>query len=138
MIGDLAAYNLVIELQKRGIALRCAGDRLMVSDPQKALTSDLSAAIRSNKPALLEQLKTRIGLAVLAYPTDQARYALVARLLWDPRCLVFYAAGRDLCEAIDREDETAIGLAQHHFDQALAAARALALEIKNALERITP
>jgi predicted heme/steroid binding protein len=137
MIGDLAADNLAIELQKRGIALRCAGDRLMVSDPKKALTSGLRTQIKRNKPALLARLKSPIGLAVLAYPTDQARYDLLVRLMWDPRCLAFYAAGRDLSEAIDREDIAAIALAQNHFDQALADARALADEITNALERIT-
>lgn len=77
-----------------------------------------------------------IGLAVEVWPAEQARRDLLYRMIGDPRCVEFYAADRALGEAIDREDETAIALAQARFDQALANARSLANEITSQLERI--
>jgi hypothetical protein len=151
--------TLLTELSTRGIALRRAGGQLMVSDPDRALTPGLSALIKRHKAALLALLNIprdvsqlplvavaddtpaprgpiAQALAVEVWPAEQARRDLLSALLSDPRCVEYYAADRALCEAIDREDETAIALAQPRFDQALAHAGSLAHEITNQLERI--
>jgi hypothetical protein len=146
--------TLLSELSERGIAIRCEGDQLLVADPRRALTLDLSAAIRRHKPALLQRLNPQpfdqlplvattpsdepspaqsaavpSSLAIEAWPSDPAQRARLSALLIDPRCVEFYAAAAALGEAIDRKEAAAITLAQARFDQALANARALALEV---------
>lgn len=66
--------NLLTELNTRGIVLRRAGDRLLVSDPDQALTPGLSALIKKHKPALL---------ALLNIPRDVAQLPLVAAVATD-------------------------------------------------------
>ncbi len=61
--------TLLTELNTRGIVLRRAGDQLMVSDPDRALTPGLSALIKKHKPALL---------ALLNIPRDVAQLPLAA------------------------------------------------------------
>lgn len=66
--------TLLTELNTRGIALRRAGDRLLVSDPDRALTPGLSALIKKHKPALL---------ALLNIPRDVAQLPLAAAVATD-------------------------------------------------------
>lgn len=141
--------SLVIELETRGITLRRSGDRLMVRDPGRALTPGLRVMVRKHKTALLARLNVPDageqlaltsasvpdpwpGLQVETWPADPDCERLVWLLLNDPRCANFYAADRDLCEALDREDAPAIAVAQARFDRALIHARHLATEISNA------
>jgi hypothetical protein len=72
MIKSLDA--LLGELNIRGITLRCDGDRLMVADPQRAITLELSAALRLHKVALLSRLAspTARDQLPLATMTDEA------------------------------------------------------------------
>ena len=60
--------TLLTELKTRGIALRVAGDRLMVSDPDNGLTPGLRALISRHKPALIE----RLPLGVMNEPARPA------------------------------------------------------------------
>ncbi len=60
--------TLLTELKTRGIALRVAGDRLMVSDPDNGLTPGLRALISLHKPALIE----RLPLGVMSEPARPA------------------------------------------------------------------
>lgn len=143
--------SLLIELDIRGITLRRAGDRVMVRDPNRALTPGLKQLIVKHKTALLSRLNvpgdvSQLSLAsamsaparlqVETWPGDPARDQLVWRLLNDVRCVKFYAADAALCAALDREDAAAVGLAQSRFDRALAEVRALAAELQDAAERI--
>ena len=59
--------TLLTELKTRGIALRVAGDRLMVSDPDNGLTPGLRALISRHKPALIE----RLPLGVMSEPAAE-------------------------------------------------------------------
>lgn len=143
--------GLLAELEARGIALRRAGDRVMVRDPNRALTPGLKQLIVKHRTALLSRLNvsqlspaSTMSAANVAparfqietWPGETARDQLVWRLLNDPRCVRFYAADVALCAALDREDTAAIGLVQKRFDRALAEVRALAAEIQDAADRI--
>lgn len=147
--------SLLIELDIRGITLRRAGDRVMVRDPNRALTPGLKQMIVKHKTALLSRLNvpgdvSQLSLAsalsaanvgparlqVEAWPGDPACIRLVWRLLSAKATTEFYAADRALCAALDREDAAAISLAQSRFDRALAEARQVAAEIQNAAEPI--
>ena len=110
----------------------------MVRDPNGALTPGLKQLIAKHKTALLSKLNVQdpARLQVETWPGDPARDRLVWCLLSAKATTEFYAADRELCAALDRDDVAAIGLAQSRFDRALAAARALAAEIQGAAERI--
>lgn len=131
MFDSMTPDTLLTELNTRGIVLRRAGHRLMVKDPGKMLTPELSTLIKLYKPILLEQLNhlPAARLRVEVWPTGPARYNLLMRLLSDSRCIEFYASGAALGEAIDRADPDSIALAQARFNQALVNARVLADEI---------
>lgn len=147
--------GLLAELQTRGIVLRRAGaDRLMARDPHKALTPGLKRQISKYKIGLLALLaapvdvsqlslasalsaaeaepETHPCLAVEVWPADPAHVRLLWRLLSNPATVEFYAADRDLCKALDREDAAAIAAAQVRFDRALIHARYLATKVLNA------
>lgn len=147
--------GLLAELNTRGIAIRRSGDRLMVRDPGRALTPGLKGQISKHKTALLALLNVPAGVSQLSlasamsaaaaapearsrlqvemWPAGAASVRLLWRLLSNPVTAEFYAADLALCAAIDREDVTAIAIAQARFDRALAAARGLAASI--ALEK---
>lgn len=51
-----AAYQLVAELHRRGVALAVVGDRLRATAPPGALTPDLRAALAEHKADVLRML----------------------------------------------------------------------------------
>lgn len=138
--------SLMIELETRGISLRRSGDRLMVRDPSRALTPGLRVMVRKHKTALMARLNVPDAgeqltptsasdpdpwprLQVETWPADLVNESLLWAMLENSRCANFYAADRDLCEALDSENVTAIAAAQARFDRALIHARHLATEI---------
>jgi hypothetical protein len=54
-----AATNLLIEVQRKGVSLEVAGDRLVVDGPAHVLTDALIARLRNHKPSLLCELELR-------------------------------------------------------------------------------
>ena len=55
--------QLLGELKSLGVQLAVKNGRLMLSDPQKRLTSTLKDAVRANKEEIIEYVVNRIGLA---------------------------------------------------------------------------
>lgn len=80
----VSATTLLADLQHRGLRIRAAGEALIV-EPRSALTDELRAAIRANKPAILRELadggfeaRRRRVLAMLADSPSSIRYAWLA------------------------------------------------------------
>jgi hypothetical protein len=125
MIKSLDA--LLGELNIRGITLRCDGDRLMVADPQRAITLELSAALRLHKAALLSRLAspTSRDQLPLATMTDEAPGADVGR------------AARGLASSPGESDRLVTPPTPASFGervQAITAAQAEATQIRLAAE----
>ncbi len=69
--------TLILEIEMRGASIRCAGDRLKVTNDQ-ALTPSLRAKIRENKPAIISILAHGDSFA------DAAQPRRVNEFVWAP------------------------------------------------------
>ncbi|HEX6373282.1 MAG TPA: amino acid adenylation domain-containing protein [Longimicrobium sp.] len=64
----MSISELLNELRDRGIVLACEGDELLVRSMKRAMDPGLVAALRANKPALLELMRSGGYAAAMAAP----------------------------------------------------------------------